>query len=1291
MMKKNLRTVLLTGLCLFVGLSASVRAEDTDIYVDNSGTAGTPNVLFIFDNAASFDASATNTCTYVDDHQAPSLGNTSGGVEQCALYNTVYALTPNSVNIGLMVYESNNIRDVTNANCGNSNGGCLVQPLIPMSGTAKAAFLAWIKTWKTTGGTGDGYIKSSTERTGAVMQEAWAYYKGATGLSGRNYAGIQPTAGCQKNFVIFVGNAFGTSGTPGDGGSAAIYSSLASAGASADQLKSIAIPSGSYGASNFSCGNYSMGNHTDSSGLYGDEWSQFMKNTDIFSTLDDSQGIITYTIGFLGTTCKPDYPALMTSMAKVGGGKYFATSSYDEIKTAIDKILNEVQAVNSVFASATLPVSVNAQGTYLNQIYLGMFRPDPFALPRWVGNLKQFQFALVYNDPSKPDPNNASLILADANGDAAISSTSTGFISANAVSFWTYKDTSNAPDDATTGGFFVNDSRGAGKTFDKVDGEQVDKGGAAQQIRKKILTTNYTSTPAGPRKVYTFCPGQAPLSGGFATVSASCNAALNNTSNAFATSNASITDTVLGSSSGFTLAAGALTRTGNVATITKAGHGFSTLDRVTITGATQPEYNVTNVAVTAATANTFSFPVLESPASPAGGGTAKKGGTTVTIAAWDAAIPGVVRVLGSTTVTVNTTTAHGFSTGDSVTLANISDANGSVIPAYNGSPTVTVTGTNSFTYSVASIGPVSPATGTIKVTKVGASDRTSLINWVRGEDNYGDEAGPGNGITVRPSVHGDVLHSRPVVVNYGDSRGTVVFYGANDGMFHAVNGNQTTALANYDGTTVPAGGEFWSLVLPEHYSKLNRQRINAPELKFPSTTLATAQTKDYFVDGPTGVYQKLKYQLKADGTPDTTLPQVIDKAYLYLAMRRGGRFLYAIDVTTPNNPQVLWKIDQNTAGFSELGQTWSRPRITVLNNYGSGTPVLVFGAGYDPAQDSEPPTTNTMGRGIFVVNAETGALIWSANPTCTTSATCRNVPGMNYAIPSEVTFVDRDADGKTDKAYVGDTGGNIWRMDLFDASPANWTVSKLAALGCSSGTCAAGTTPRKFFFPAAVVSVGVTGGTTSYDAVMLASGDREHPLKDTATNSAYNVTNRVYFLKDTNTAVATPTVSVTVETPPSPNPAPSMLGLFDATSTNYAGTLNGYYITFSGAGEKSVNAPVTVYGSTYFGTNTPATPSATSCKSTLGVAKGYALNPFTGGYSSNVFDGGGLPPSPVSGLVSLTLQDGSSLLRKFCIGCAGAPPTTGGTPPPACNSALQNCLPDKGIPKSLKRSYWYTK
>jgi len=1436
-----MKTIRLFLLCLMIGLlgmSSFTHAEDIDIYSDNAASSGVPNVLFVLDNAANFSASA-GSCTYVDG-TAPSLNGTAGGIEQCALYNVIKGLPEGAVNIGLMVYNDNGMRDFQGLNCGGANGGCLAQPLTLMSGTAKSNFLAWIKTWVTSGA---GYnIKAAGKQTASTMQEAWAYYAGNTGLSGRSYAGVKPAAGCQKNFVIFIGNAFNTSGGPGDGGNASPNGALAVApGVTATQNAIITIPSGSYGTSAFSCGNYTMGNNH--SVLYADEWARYMYQTDIYGTLDDKQGITTYTVGLLGTSCQPEYPALMTSMAKVGGGKYFATSSYDEIATAILKILNEIQAVNSVFSSASLPVSVNAQGTYLNQIFLGMFRPDANANPRWVGNLKQYQFILEYPDPSNPDPNKATLRLGDSAGNAAISSAGTGFITPGAVSFWTKKDTAAAPD--STGGFFVTDPRGAGLGFDSPDGELVEKGGAAQQLRLSNLTVNYTSTPSSPRRLYTYCP------------SGTCNASLSNSVNAFATTNLLITDAMLSSINSVSVSS--ITRSGITATVTTgASHGYISGDSITISGATQAEYNGTKALITKTSDTQFTFTVAESPPSPAKGtysvslpsaaaqdvqtitragntatvitaaaahnytsGTVvtisgaaqaeyngafpinttafpnqftytanerpplqagsgivtKSGGATVVIEPYDAASnkTGILRALGSQTVQVRTIGKHNLITGATVTLSGVIDSlnvavnrynigpvpitstgqftftfqipalsitpaspatqavsgtaikaqaggdiaissltrigtvatatTGSVSHGFSSSPFPTVNiggtiGTNegayvgsfpitaiptntSFTYSVVTT-PVSPATGTITAQKSGASDRTSLINWVRGEDNYGDEASPGSGYTVRPSVHGDVLHSRPVAINFGTDVApqVVVFYGGNDGVFRAVNGNQIGSITS-GGVTVTPGGELWGLVLPEHFSKLNRQRVNTPELKMPSTVLASAQPKDYFVDGSPGVYQKLR----ADGTVET--------AYLFVTMRRGGRFIYALDVSTPGAPTVLWKKSYTDSGFAELGQTWSRPRVTLVKGYAN--PVLVFGAGYDTAEDAEPPVADTMGRGIFVLDAVTGARVWSASYTAgttgcsgsSTQAACA-VSGMNWAIPADISFVDRDNDGKTDRFYAADLGGNVWRVDLepgtFPVSGQNvnmWQVSKLAALGCAPGTCASGTTPRKFFFPPNVLSIGATGVSGSFDVVLLGSGDREHPLKNTATGSSYNAVNRFYALKDTATGKDASGIAAITEA-----------SLFNASSVAYDGTVNGFYTTFT-TGEKVVNAPTTLRGTTFFGTNRPTPPSVNSCSSNLGEAKGYALNPFSGTFTSAVYDGGGLPPSPTSGIVTILLDNGESVKKEFCVGCGGGGGggglEVGGVTPPPCNSALEACTPTSSVPKNPRRTYWYKK
>ncbi|MBK7989951.1 MAG: hypothetical protein IPK05_07665 [Comamonadaceae bacterium] len=81
-----------------------------------------------------------------------------------------------------------------------------------------------------------------------------------------------------------------------------------------------------------------------------------------------------------------------------------------------------------MFASVSLPVSMNTQGSYLNQVYIGMFRPDKDSNPRWKGNLKQYKLAKINNV----------LNLADAD-DAAALNNSTGFITECARDYWTPK------------------------------------------------------------------------------------------------------------------------------------------------------------------------------------------------------------------------------------------------------------------------------------------------------------------------------------------------------------------------------------------------------------------------------------------------------------------------------------------------------------------------------------------------------------------------------------------------------------------------------------------------------------------------------------------------------------------------------------------------------------------------------------------------------------------------------------------------------------------------------------
>lgn len=1449
--------LLLALLSLAMG---SAHAEDIDIYAGAGANAALPNVLFVFDNAAAFSASyASATCTYPASAGGgtPSLNGTAAGIQQCALVTAIATIPDGTVNMGLMVYNENQMTGSpvilagtgasTTLSCGNGTGGCLVQPLAEMTSAAKTRLIDFIKSWKDSGTStaGSFNIKSNTTRTGAVMQEAWAYYKGSTGLSTVNYSGRQPPAGCQHNYVIFIGNAVGTAGTPGDGSGSNVDGSLSIAGATAAQLEPITATYPQGATCNTANPYYSMGNHTVPSGLWADEWARFMKQADLYDTVADKQDITTYTIGVLDPgTCKADFPALLTSMAKVGGGDYYATTNFSELSIAIASILNKIQAVNSAFASASLPISVNTQGTFLNQIYMGMFRPDPDGNPRWLGNLKQYQFAADTSPPNSVlSPR---IFLADANGNEAISSAAdSGFIAVDAISFWTSKNTATLPD--SIGGFWKNaptDFQGYSGGYDLEDGNVVEKGGVSQQIRLENLTVDYAASPAGPRRLYT-CIGT------------NCAAGVGNSLSGmpFATTNTDLTASVLGTA-GAPATVSSITRSSTTATVTLAaamspvlasgtpviiagsqypnfngvfnigaptatnftytvsvnppatatgvytaadpaasslpitsltrnsgttaratvsgGHGLSNGQTVSISGAAPSGYNSGSTSVTVVNATDFDYTLTLGPTSPGGGGTAAVAGK-ITRTIESAANSGLVRTgtIDNTTfvqqVNVRTTANHGFAQGESVTISGATAGyNGTYTIKATGnscagagspagryfcfdivttpssatasapgtlstgpvfsitslarttstcsggtpSPTATVTVqtsadhpfTTGSTVSIAAATPVAGEglyAGTYSITKidnrtftytitttpacsdstpgmtaaVSGVDRDTLINWVRGKDSLGDETGPGGGITIRPSIHGEVLHSRPAVIAYGTTPNVVVFYGSNDGVFRAINGNKTGSIGG-----VPPGGEMWGFIPTEFFSKLQRQLLNSPIVKLHNTSDAivpTPQPKDYFFDGGIGVYQD----------------EALNQAYIFLSARRGGRLIYAIDVSNPADPKFMWKRSNTDTGFSELGQTWSQPKPARVK--GHPNPVLIFGAGYSTTQDAEPPTADTMGRGIFILDALDGSIVWQAGPGGA-GTTCQGNPcllsNMTYSMPSDITLVDRNPDGFIDRLYAADVGGNVWRVDLEPGSgntPANWQVTRLASLGGSA------TTKRKIFFPPDVVT------TKNFDAVLVGTGDREHPVY---TNSSINFVNRFYMLKDTNTgsdacpsgSCATTIVDDTDPTWPGASGNTAML--FDATTTVYDNSLNGFFIQLKNLvtntdgtlgpgyekGEKVVNAPTTVGGRTFFGTNTPIAPDPSVCSANLGTARGYSFDVVTGESSFVVFRGGGLPPSPVTGLVTVDVG-GTPTLVPFLIGGGSPEPCVG----PDCTSALGGIKPPIPITPTRTRTYWY--
>ena len=128
-----------------------------------------------------------------------------------------------------------------------------------------------------------------------------------------------------------------------------------------------------------------------------------------------------------------------------------------------------------------------------------------------------------------------------------------------------------------------------------------------------------------------------------------------------------------------------------------------------------------------------------------------------------------------------------------------------------------------------------------------------------------------------------------------------------------------------------------------------------------------------------------------------------------------------------------------------------------------------------------------MGRGVMIVDGINGGLLWQAGKSVSGAAYNLNVAGMDFSISSDIAVIDVNRDGIKDTAYVGDNGGNVWRLNFANMNPALWSVDKVASVGAHNAT-----DRRKFQYPPDVVFSNDAGG--NFNAIMIGSGDRERPF-----------------------------------------------------------------------------------------------------------------------------------------------------------------------------------------------------
>ena len=387
-------------------------------------------------------------------------------------------------------------------------------------------------------------------------------------------------------------------------------------------------------------------------------------------------------------------------------------------------------------------------------------------------------------------------------------------------------------------------------------------------------------------------------------------------------------------------------------------------------------------------------------------------------------------------------------------------------------------------------------------------------------------------------VVGATIHSTPAAVSYSatlDDDGKVtatrddyVLFGSSEGGLHLVDADNYSAGGD--------GGKEDFVVIPREMlidkskslalvNDSNKAEIGSPNFGIDAPWLVSA---DYRYDITNNVVN-----IATDGNKGL---------YAYGGLRMGGEALYGLDLTTRTSPSMMFTITPTKAGFGRMGQIWSKPTKAKIKRTSTdtGTDVLVFGGGYDMCYEYEKfqvGVTDTSlgacsgksvvkGNAVYIVNAITGDLIWSASSNGSPSTT---VNTMTNSVVAGITTLDRDNDGFMDHIYFADLGGQLFRADFTNAgfktpsaigSPvgtstpttafANTRVTRILK-GAYSGT------DTKFnhrFYERPVVSFHRNSQSNSLFALVnVISGDRSSPLSKIRDLSK---SDRLYGIMDTD-------------------------------------------------------------------------------------------------------------------------------------------------------------------------------
>lgn len=573
---------------------------------------------------------------------------------------------------------------------------------------------------------------------------------------------------------------------------------------------------------------------------------------------------------------------------------------------------------------------------------------------------------------------------------------------------------------------------------------------------------------------------------------------------------------------------------------------------------------------------------------------------------------------------------------------------------------------------------------------------TNLRNWLQGwkidvsDGNGGlgaDEVTVNSSTTPARKQMGGVLHSQPVLVNYGylptanlndtdtnpetsenpnynaNYQDNMVFFSTMEGMVHGVDAN----------TGVEQFAFMPRHLLPTVKDLAVEQEIAVNDL--PNFGLDLTWTP---------------WRVDADGNLKVETSNTEDRMWIFGGMRMGGRNYYALDVKNRSTPSLKWQILGGTnsatltgsynGAYQGLGQTWSQPVLGSIKVGNTVKTVLFVGGGYDPKHEgiTYSASADTAGAWLYIIDAETGNPLFSASGTTNAGTPTLNVPDMKWSVTGSPKLFDKDQDGLVDAVYFGDLAGQVFRMDMNSAATSAGTgtyltdivkrVVRIANLGqfSNSPTTETVADQRRFYETPSVAII--KDGTSTWVAVALGSGNRSHPL-----NSATN--DRFYVLKDTDvlrsdlmTATSFTVGTITPADLATVNPAL----IAGATMTG----MKGWQMGFTRTGEKVMSKAIILLGEVMFTTYIPDTSSDAACNVVIGDSRLYRMSVLDGAASYDFNKDG-----------TITAEDRSVGGRKGLVG----------EPQPFVDASGKNAiLTGTGVERNrdlqtpgLRRTRWY--